>query len=795
MIPDNLADRDQWICWRVECRECGERLSPTTKWCPKCGEKETKKPIQPGVGGYASSTDPDTWTSLDTARDYHQQEGTDTDGIGFVFDPDGLIAGVDLDDCRDPDTGEIAEWARDVVGRLDSFTEVSPSGTGLHVYLLGFVPDGGNRATVKDGEIEVYDSGRYFTVTGDHVEGAPESVKQRNDALSELHSEHIAGDDTAESDETPDTVADADGTIEFHNEHGTSLEEIRDRDEKLDSLLSNLNPGGYGGDTSRADLATASKLYFWRFDEEQISRIIRTFRAREKVRERDDYLRMTIDKAWGGERCDPPAHTDGGATATTTENDTAEPQQGQSDTPGGWKDVRPQYKAAERGEMPKNEARFYAAEQLLSEVPFANREEDDTLYAYDPDTGVYNDNGGSVVRKRARKGLGSAFARSEVGELAEHVRAARTYTADELGGPEWHVAVDNGVLRVDPDGATELLDHSPNYMFLSKAGTRYDPDAECPRWREFLGEVVNQGHQRKKLQEYAGYCLMHWELRFHKALFIVGPQNSGKSTFADTIRKLLGGEENVASLSPQEMTKRFGTAELFGAWANVRNDIPHDTIEKVGTFKEIVAGDPIKAERKGKDLFMFKPRAKHIFAGNTLPDAEVDDGAFYRRILLVPFPKTVPRSQRDKQLPKQLEKELPGILNWALDGLTRLLDQSGFTGDLTPHETAETWEKWANTIDRFAKVCINTSNDATPKPKGDVYALYQRFCEAENFPAEPQQKMTRRLKTDHGVRDGRVTVDGRQTRSFLNIELTAKGESYQEDTEDGSGDATGLSGY
>lgn len=313
MYPDNvpvkLRERNQWICWRTECRECGERLSPTTKQCPECGEKATKKPVDPRTGAFASSTDSGTWGQFADATEYHEGN-PDTDGTGFVFDCEGLVAGIDLDDCRNRETGEIDDWATDIVERLDSFTEISPSGTGLHIYALGFVPDGGNRSPVGDGEIELYDQGRYFTVTGEHVEGTPENVEQRNSALKEIHTEYISdengGDDSTQTSTTDVDVTEADGSLSFETSHGDALSELRDRDEKLDRLLTMLNPGGYGGDTSRADLATASKLWFWGFDERQISQILRTYRSREKVRERDDYLKMTIGKAKSGDRYEPP---------------------------------------------------------------------------------------------------------------------------------------------------------------------------------------------------------------------------------------------------------------------------------------------------------------------------------------------------------------------------------------------------------------------------------------------------------------------------------------------------------
>jgi putative DNA primase/helicase len=83
-------------------------------------------------------------------------------GVGFVFAPDDGLAGIDLDHARNPDTGEIASWAQQIVDRFASYTEVSPSGTGLHIIVRGAVT-----AAVKKDKVEIYDRARYFTVTGD----------------------------------------------------------------------------------------------------------------------------------------------------------------------------------------------------------------------------------------------------------------------------------------------------------------------------------------------------------------------------------------------------------------------------------------------------------------------------------------------------------------------------------------------------------------------------------------------------------------------------------------------------
>ena len=133
--------------------------------------------------GFASSTDPETWGSLETALEYTETEHAD--GVGFVFTDDDPIVGVDLDDCRDPETGDVDDAALDIIERLDSYTEVSPSGTGYHVLITGELPDGRNRR----GSIELYDTARFFTVTGDHVERTPTHVTRRQDALTAIHRE------------------------------------------------------------------------------------------------------------------------------------------------------------------------------------------------------------------------------------------------------------------------------------------------------------------------------------------------------------------------------------------------------------------------------------------------------------------------------------------------------------------------------------------------------------------------------------------------------------------------------
>src|SRR5918998_1633274 len=160
-----MKDLRQWVCWRTEERNA----------------RPTKVPYSPTTGSRARSDDPATWATLARAREA-AREGA-YDGIGFVFSASDPFCGVDLDACVRPETGEVESWAMSIIEELDSYTEISPSGTGLHVIVRAELPPGGNR---KD-RVEMYDRGRFFTVTGNHLRGTPTSVEERQRQIGALH--------------------------------------------------------------------------------------------------------------------------------------------------------------------------------------------------------------------------------------------------------------------------------------------------------------------------------------------------------------------------------------------------------------------------------------------------------------------------------------------------------------------------------------------------------------------------------------------------------------------------------
>lgn len=163
-IPADLRDLSQFVAWRYEDRD----------------GKLTKIPINVRTGRLALTNAPSTWATLEEAIPFARANGY---GIGFVFAASDPFTGVDLDKCIDAETNLIAPWAWEIAAALDSYTEVSPSGTGLHCFVRAALPPGGKRK----GAIEMYDRLRFFTLTGLRLPDLPADMPERQAQLSALH--------------------------------------------------------------------------------------------------------------------------------------------------------------------------------------------------------------------------------------------------------------------------------------------------------------------------------------------------------------------------------------------------------------------------------------------------------------------------------------------------------------------------------------------------------------------------------------------------------------------------------
>jgi len=174
-IPEEMRRLPHWICWQLRDVDDG-----------KGGTKQTKVPFRID-GRPASTTNPKDWVTFDAAV-RALRISDKFSGIGFVFTRDSGFVGIDLDKCRDSETGETEEWARAILNELSSYTELSQSGRGWHAVVKGSLPGPGNRK----GRVEMYDHDRYFVMTGKRGANSCGEIQMRD--LTSLHARLLSGE-------------------------------------------------------------------------------------------------------------------------------------------------------------------------------------------------------------------------------------------------------------------------------------------------------------------------------------------------------------------------------------------------------------------------------------------------------------------------------------------------------------------------------------------------------------------------------------------------------------------------
>ena len=277
-IPVELRERAQWVTWKSEERN----------------GKATKVPYNARTGRLAKSTDPATWSTFEEAVRAYEQGGLD--GIGFVFTDEDPFCGIDLDKCRNPETGELEEWASRIVQQLDTHTEISVSGKGVHLILKGKLRGKRNRT----GRIEMYDHDRYFCMTGQHMDQSPKSVNKRQQQLKNLYFETFT---PAVSRQAP--------SVQPENHSGTPYLTL----DRLIQRINDLEKGKrlFQGDTSGYPSQSEADAAFFSIARRQGGNddtIVEAWRQSNLYRadkDRETYLRPTLDlsKQNGGNPIEP----------------------------------------------------------------------------------------------------------------------------------------------------------------------------------------------------------------------------------------------------------------------------------------------------------------------------------------------------------------------------------------------------------------------------------------------------------------------------------------------------------
>jgi len=289
-----------------------------------------------------------------------------------------------------------------------------------------------------------------------------------------------------------------------------------------------------------------------------------------------------------------------------------------------------------------------------------------TMKAFDLARTVAREFANACDDPREKPKIASAAKVAAIERLARSDRG-HAATVDIWDTDPWLLNTPAGIIDLQ---SGNLLPHHPT-RHITKI-TAVAPSGDCPRWRKFLNEITGGNEDLQSfLQRIAGYALTG-STREHALFFFYGTGANGKGVFLNTLSAVLADYATVAPMETFIAThgERHPTdlAGLRGARLVAAQETEEGRRWAESKIKAMTGGDPISVRFMRQDFFTYLPVFKLIIAGNHKPGLRGVDEAIRRRLNLVPFTVTIPKSKRDHNLPEKLRPEWPGILQWMIEG-------------------------------------------------------------------------------------------------------------------------------
>lgn len=379
------------------------------------------------------------------------------------------------------------------------------------------------------------------------------------------------------------------------------------------------------------------------------------------------------------------------------------------------------------------------AEQMAREMPVFYAAESFFIY----EDGVYKEVNQLVIENIVRQQMIPRYTKlSQISDATGQWKMQVLKDICELNPNPYIINVKNGLYNVLDD---TLSEHTQDYISTVQLQVNYTPNADCPRFIQYLHESVDDD-QIPLIQEMLGYFLIPVN-HAQKCFVIVGKGGTGKSQLLLLINDILLGRANVSNVTWQALNERFKTAELFGKLANIFADLPSKNIDDNGIFKALVGEDFLTVERKNKNPFSFQSVARLLFSCNAIPRNYGDKSdAFYRRLIIMRFDNVVEESKKDRQLQDKFREEADGIFLFALEGLKRLINNHfKFSETVANIEELQKYREDSNSVLSFVNEWCE--QDATYEvPSMELYNKYKVYCEVCGLSPYAQKRFSQELE-------------------------------------------------
>jgi putative DNA primase/helicase len=728
-IPADMRAVPRWVLWN------GKKL-----------------PMQPD-GSAASSTDPATWTTFDDAMAAHRTGRFS--GIGFVLG-DGW-AGIDLDNCAVD--GEPCPAAQAIIDELDSYTEWSPSGRGIHVIVrAGSKPGDKCKASLPWGAVEIYTGQRYFTVTTNVVPDTVETVEHRQTQLDAIYRRLFP--DAKHRRSSPPRLAAAD-----------------DRVDRCRRYLVHCPDSIEGENGSGAMLRACCEVYRFGLS--------------------DDQARLLIDE-FNATKCTPP-WSDREVTHKLADARRKVEGAGEFGSKLSSHNVH-----AARLETFQTASPVPAAAPNLTDtgnaIRFARQHHDALRYspgigwiAWDGKRWARDDGNLEVMRRAkqvARKIYAEAAAepddakRKRIGDHARQSEDLRRLKAmvelaqselgmsvksNEIDADSWLMNVDNGTLDLRTG---RLREHRQSDLMTRLAPVEFDPDARCPRFDAFMREIFSGDDALIRFVQRVHGCCLTGDITEQVLFVYYGRGANGKSTLLDTLSWIMGDYAGQAppSLVTSNRHQEHPTeiADLHGKRLVIASETETDAQFRLQLIKRLTGDSKLKARYMRRDYFEFDRTFKLVLMTNNKPVVVENSEAVWRRLKLVPFSTTIPVDQRDARLLETLRAEGSGILSWCVRGCVDWQQQSGLHQPAAVTEATNKYRGEQDAVGAFIADCCIV-DPALSEGSTKLFERFQIWARETGRREDNQTNFSLRLE-DLGFTSGSHPTTRRKTRLGIALE-------------------------
>lgn len=807
-IPVELTRRSQWVNHRFPNK------------MPLCPRPDPDGKLRP-----AKADNNLTWGTFQEAVD--AVSNYDAAGIGFELG--NGICGVDIDHCIED--GEPNDFAKELIDRLQSYTEISPSGTGVHILCKGKLPDREGRRDSMLG-LEMYDKARYFTVTGNVYcddDGIAYPLRECTPELDEIHKKYLTHEEAKQvrlGEKVPDSPVKnvnpkTDPADSRPSRKVDTHEKVRDLSDQEILAIAFRSQNGeemkrlYDGDwdgskyksQSEADFAFASYLAFWfNCDIDRMDRVFRDSKLYRKKWDRSvgggrtygqytlshaikgkDRTFVPVDRKPGRDEVplpEPPPESGSAAPAPLPPS-----SKGEKSVTGEVVIDPKLYTMDDTG----NAYRFRDA--YYKDIKFDHINQIWMIW-----TGQrwYEDQTGEIKRK-ADELLENLWKEASPGEnreanepLMKHIRRTRSSKAkkamieetqhlpgipilpNEMDRYKDALNVQNGIVDLKTG---KLRPHDRRLKMSMIADVEYVEGAQCPNWLKFLDEITLWDEELKLyIQRMVGYFLTGSTAE-QCLFFLYGTGSNGKSTFVNMISSLFGDYTKNAQSDTIMRVDRGNSSSARSDIARLKSVRLVTTSEPSGgcvldeaLVKTMTGEDVITARRLYREEFQFRPEFKIVMATNVKPIIKHSDHGIWRRVRMLPFEAQISDDQKDIHLAEKLQAEKAGIFQWALQGAVDWY-KNGMPHCKQVEEANKEYRMEMDKMKQFVDECIVSATGCTI-PSGKIYAVYRAWCSerGERYPMS-QSKFSLELQDNYHFYKRKTA----RFNEFVDVSLTEAG--------------------